>query len=784
MGGGPTLVFPNHRPLSNINDSYCANPTRVPVNLVRLDPEIQKTELSKTLNVVTLKSDVCCHAVSLVPTVLSYGPPQKKGVSPGHCLSKINHVKDVCCVGQCLFVPSVPNAPNAVGGRLQQFWHIWQEMGANPRVVSVLRDGYSLPFKQRPHLTRFPLVQSGYANPVKSRSLTEALRSLIGKLVVEKVVVKLSLAFFNRLFLVPKPNGTWRPILDLSQLNLFLQSNTFKMETPETIRLSLQKREWVTSLDFSDAYFHIPINQRSRKYLRFFLNSQTFQFTALPFGLATAPLEFTKVTKEVKLMAQAKGIRIHQYLDDWLLRAHSRETCLQHTQTLLALCQKLGWVVNMKKSELVPQQVFNFVGYWFDLIKGRVLPTQDRWLALQEKLKSIMSKDSCTVRQFMSLVGLLTATAKQVWLDRLHMRPIQWHLKRHWHVPEVLEKVIPVPHSLHHHMGWWLNEQNVLEGQPLHPLQHALQLFTDASNESWGAHYTARGVWSTPESRLHINFLELKAVLLALKSFEPLCKGQIVLVATDNTTVVSYINKQGGMRSGSLCALLWRLLSWCHPRKIVLRARHIPGRLNVIADKLSRHNQVIQRVVPFSAGIQSVVLQVAPTTDRLVCDPVQSHTSSVCIAGSGSGSLGGGRPESPVAGSARVCLPIGVSDHSGGVKDGRSRMSFNDPDCTRLAKHALVLGPRDPVGSDSTQSALGESGVTAVQWASAQESQQPNLHVWLLESRPSRNEASLRKWQEELSLLKESQPEPCTSQSGPFLLNGVRHIRWTSGHPL
>ena len=274
MGGGQTLVSPSHRPLSNISDSYCINPTSVPVNLVRLDSESQKTEFSKTLNVVTLKSDVCCHAVSLVPTVHSHGLPQKKGVSPGHCLSKINHVKGVCCVDQCLFVPSVPNVPNAVveqpvGGRLQQFWHIWQEMGANPRVVSVLRDGYSLPFKQRPRLTRFPLVQSGYANPVKSRSLTEALRSLVGKLVVEKVVVKSSLAFFNRLFLVPNPNGTWRPILDLSQRNLFLQSNTFKMETPETIRLSLQKQEWVTSLDFSDAYFHIPINHRSRKYLRF-----------------------------------------------------------------------------------------------------------------------------------------------------------------------------------------------------------------------------------------------------------------------------------------------------------------------------------------------------------------------------------------------------------------------------------------------------------------------------------------------------------------------------------
>ena len=56
--------------------------------------------------------------------------------------------------------------------------------------------------------------------------------------------------------------------------------------------------------------------------------------------------------------------------------------------------------------------------------------------------------------------------------------------------------------------------------------------------------------WSLPESKLHINYLELKAVFLALKEFQGLCTDKIVLVATDNTTVVSYINKEGGMRSG------------------------------------------------------------------------------------------------------------------------------------------------------------------------------------------------------------------------------------------
>ena len=77
----------------------------------------------------------------------------------------------------------------------------------------------------------------------------------------------------------------------------------------------------------------------------------------------------------------------------------------------------------------------------------------------------------------MSLIGLLTATEKQVHLGRLHMRPIQWHLKNNWRVPESLEKVIPVPRSLHPHLQWWLLEDNVLSGQPLHPIKHALQIF-------------------------------------------------------------------------------------------------------------------------------------------------------------------------------------------------------------------------------------------------------------------------------------------------------------------
>ena len=184
-------------------------------------------------------------------------------------------------------------------------------------------------------------------------------------------------------------------------------------------------------------------------------------------------------------MALQRGIRIHQYLDDWVVRASSPNTCLQHRQTLVTQCQDLGWLVNREKSELVPKQVFNFVGYQFDLKEGKVRPTLERWWALTDKIPSILSGPVCPVRQFMSLIGLLTATEKQVHLGRLRTRPIQWHLKN-WRVPESLDKVILVPRSLHPHLRWWLEESNVLPGQPLHPLKHALQILTDASKEGWG----------------------------------------------------------------------------------------------------------------------------------------------------------------------------------------------------------------------------------------------------------------------------------------------------------
>ena len=238
------------------------------------------------------------------------GLPQKKGVNPNYCCNytEIKYVNDVSCVGHLSSVNLVTNVPTAaidllVGAKLHQFWEKWEALGASPKVVTALREGYILPFRFRPNLTRSPTVVSSYTNPHKKSQRFGGPVSA-GEQKCSRTGGKSKLpGVLQWLFLVPKPNNWWRPILDLSTLNTFLNTESFKMETPETIRISLQTGEWVTSIDFKDAYFHIPIHSQSREYMRFHIQGRSYQFKPLSFGLPTAPMEFTVVAKEVKLMA-------------------------------------------------------------------------------------------------------------------------------------------------------------------------------------------------------------------------------------------------------------------------------------------------------------------------------------------------------------------------------------------------------------------------------------------------------------------------------------------------
>ena len=210
------------------------------------------------------------------------------------------------------FLPPPPPRPDIpVGARLLHFAKEWEKITQDQWILSLVREGYMIPFVQKPPLTSSPIqLTSGHP------CLPEVIQALIDKGAVERVLQPGTPGFYSRVFLVPKKNGSWRPVIDLSSLNSFVDVRPFKMETTASIRASIQPFHWGVSLDLTDAYFHVPIHPSSRKYLRFCYDHQVYQFRALPFGLSTAPRVFTKLMAVVGAFLRLQGSVLLQYFDD------------------------------------------------------------------------------------------------------------------------------------------------------------------------------------------------------------------------------------------------------------------------------------------------------------------------------------------------------------------------------------------------------------------------------------------------------------------------------------
>ncbi len=203
---------------------------------------------------------------------------------------------------------------------------------------------------------------------------------------IEEVYNPNSPGRYSVFFLVPKDNGTWRGILDLSLVNMYIKTQKFKMETPESIRKMLETAEWAISLDLSQAYYHILINPAHRKYLRFTVGHQVFQFRALPMGLKSAPRIFTQMTLPVKKWAHTQGLFMQQYLDDWILSSTDRDSLIVHSKFLVDLTQSLGFVLNEEKSVLSPTQTLEHLGMDYDFKLHLVGLTQSRRERLLQKI--------------------------------------------------------------------------------------------------------------------------------------------------------------------------------------------------------------------------------------------------------------------------------------------------------------------------------------------------------------------------------------------------------------
>jgi hypothetical protein len=346
------------------------------------------------------------------------------------------------------------------------------------------------------------------------------------------------------------------------------------------------------SIDLKDAYLHVPIAQCHRKFLRFKVGGQPYQYKVVAFGQSTAPQLFTKILAPIVAEARKRGIHVYPYLDDWIVRFQDREQLKWMGQYLVDSLQERGWIINWPKSNLDPKQCLTFIGWEFVTQKGLVRLPMDSVESILECILMIKIQPTVEARLFLRMLGLMASTLEEVPFERLRMRPLQMYLLCFWKPTSMsLEYVVPIKDTLIQHLEWWEKLENLRKGCPLQSPEVSATITTDASNDGWGGwmgNLEVQGQWTLPFKNWHINLLELEAVRRTCEHFQNQLQNKHVLIQCDNSTVVSYINRQGGTKSPSLCMLLWKFLLWAQERGISFQAVHVAGESNVRADRLSR----------------------------------------------------------------------------------------------------------------------------------------------------------------------------------------------------
>ena len=303
------------------------------------------------------------------------------------------------------------------------------------------------------------------------------------------------------------------------------------MFTTNSVISSVQKGDYAFKIDLQDAYFHILIHPSSRKYLRFAFENKEYQFQVLPFGLNTAPQVLPRLGHTVTGYLHRQGILVIPYLDDWLIHHPDHQVLLRHQAQLINTLDLVGFILNRKKSVLDLTQDLQFLGICLRLDLGEAsLPESKAW-EIVACARHLSSLQVLTYSQLMSqLMGSLSRASGLIPLGRLYLRPLQ----RHFHSLGLTNRFMPLRRSdplvLANLLRHWQDLRFLTSGIPIRTFQADFTIFTDASMQGWGAHMgdfqiSSSGTWTRTDRKLHINCLELKAVVSALQHWAPVLQG-------------------------------------------------------------------------------------------------------------------------------------------------------------------------------------------------------------------------------------------------------------------
>ena len=477
-------------------------------------------------------------------------------------------------------------------GSIAYHLEYWKSLTSDPTILNMVR-GITFDFIESPQ-QRFIPAELNF-NTKEQQFLDSKIQELLDSGVVQ-ICDHEPGEFISNIFLRPKKDGeSFRLILDLSKLNDSVEYWHFKMDSLESALQLIKPGSYMASLDIQDSFFCIKVHPAYTKYLKFMHKNKLLQFTCMPQGLTCSPRIFTKLMKIPLSYIRDKYHHLNSpFIDDIFLAGDTfSETCDNIAVTSEVL-QSSGYPINVPKSQTFPTQELDHIGFIISSLDMTVSISLDKAHSIHRQLQFMLSHRTCTIRKFASVVGKLVATYPANKYGPLFTKPLEQSktlaLKDHSYD---YSQTMTISSRDKQYFRWW---QKHIFGmfKPILPSDPDFTVYSDSSLKGWGLYDPHTGVkhganWPQPDTLLHINVLELKAIFICLQSCCKHRQNSHIRVMTDSSVAVACLNNGGSTKSPSCNEIATAIWFWCIRNNIWLSAAHVPGASNVSADQASRH---------------------------------------------------------------------------------------------------------------------------------------------------------------------------------------------------
>lgn len=354
---------------------------------------------------------------------------------------------------------------------------------------------------------------------------------------------------------------------------------------------------YLAKSDIKSAFRLIPVSSTDFDLLGFFFNNAYYYDKMLPFGCKISCAIWDRFASFLHWLTQvhAQNLSILHYLDDFLFCGQDFNSSKKILDTFLLLCSDLGVPIANEKT-VQPTQVLIFLGIEIDTVEMIMKLPIEKIHEIRLKITEVMKLKKATLKQLQSLLGLLNFACRVIAPGRAFCRRLTdatiGLTKPHHHTRVTAEMKADLQVWL-----TFLQSFNgisvITEGTWVN--NDTLQLFTDsAGGEAGGFGIFFAGKWAYAHWPSYwfaqgitrdMTFLELFPVQIALELWKQRFANSKILFYIDNMAVVQVINTTTS-KSPRVMKIVRKLVFTCLKYNILLKAKHIPSKLNSIADCL------------------------------------------------------------------------------------------------------------------------------------------------------------------------------------------------------